>query len=541
MANDVSTSFFTEYTLNKPQSQAVEAAVAAAETARNATQALYDALIASGLDGSTLSPEDVAAILAAKDAAVNAKNQAATSAATVETAKTATLSAASAAQGYRDDARAAAASVGDIQEAVDAGVATIQAAASDVEEVAGQAIQAKDDAVAASASAVVASDLASRMANEVAGVEVLPGKYSGYHYLEACRAAATVAASFRKKVLGNQPGNVYTITAADFFSTIEMNVTNATTVKLPVNLWQTVEPDGAPTEAWARFRRHKDSTAIVTFEADSTSTILDPVILAQQVFVYASEPATTDPVGTHTISVPAGSNRRIAFLLHVTHNNVKDPRNTTLAATNTTGLTKAAGDSSTGNYAGTTPVDACLWEASVSGSSTVDVTITLTNDGTVLAYVLYVLVASNTSAFQASPVNSTVTTADTQHELTLTPSDAKSVSIFLISHRGHDALPLTAGLSGGTLFASGKTPRSRNTKDLSYIAGYKISATAVASTFTSTSAKSERGAVTGVIMRPNSSTVSAVLTTPDGATLSSAGKACTIFAHSDGANYTKEG
>jgi hypothetical protein len=423
--------------------------------------------------------------------------------------------------------------------------ATVDAQEAAIEDISGQVTEDADSSNAAANTAVAAADLADRMANEVPGVEVLPGKFSGNHYLEATRAAAAIAASFKKRVMADAgfPGGAYTVNNNDLFRTLELNITAPVNIKLPVNLWQVLDEDGNPTEAWIRFRRHKDSTAIPTFIADSVPVVLNPAVLATGIFPFAAEPAITSPTHNYVFNVPAGTGRRVCFLLQAIYDtpNPVAARNTILTASGTTGLTKAGADSSNQNYTQGNALGSSLWEAQVTGTSAAAIAISITPDGNLLSYVLYALAANNALSFQASPVNLSIATIDTQHELTLTPIDNKSINVFLIGHQGNDALPLTAGLSGGTLVASGKTPKARASKDIAYVAGYHFVPVAAAQTYTSTSAKAAKGAVTGVIIRPDTAgMVTSVLTAPDGATLTAAGRACTICAHSDGINYTKE-
>jgi hypothetical protein len=453
-------------------------------------------------------------------------------------AKAAAEAAAAAAEASAADAQAS-------EDHVEALSATIDAQEAAIEDISEQVTEDGNTANASANTAVAAADLADRMANEVVGVEVLPGKFSAFHYLEATRAAAAIAASFKKRVLtdANFPGGNYTINNNDLFRTLELNITAPANVKLPVNLWQVLDEDGGVTEAWTRFRRHKDSTAVATFIPDSVPVVLNPAVLSTQIFTFAAEPAVTSPTHNYVFNVPAGSSRRACFLLQALYDSPNPPgaRNTVLTASGTTGLTKAAADSSSTNYTTAGALCSTIWEAQVTGTSAAAISIAITPDGSILSYVLYCLAASNTLSFQASPVNLSVGTIDTQHELTLTPIDNKSISVFLIGHQGNDALPLTAGLSGGTLVASGKTPKSRAAKDISYVAGYHFVSPAAAKTYTSTSAKVARGGTTGVIIRPDTAgTVVSILTAPGGATLAAAGRACTICIHSDGINYTKE-
>jgi hypothetical protein len=457
----------------------------------------------------------------------------------------ATLAARDAALAAQAAAEAAAAGAQEIDDHVTALSATIDSQEAAIEEISGQVTEDANSSNANANAAVAAADLADRMANEVVGVEVLPGKYSGNNYLEATRAAAAIAASFKKRVLVNAdfPGGILIINNNHLFRTVELNLTTGVpVVKLPVNLWQVLDENGDPTEAWIRFRMHKDATVFPTFVPDSVPVVLNPAVLATGVFPFAAEPAVASPPHAFTFDVPAGNSRRVCFLLQATYDTPNPAvRNTVLTASGLTGLTKVGADSSSQNYTQGGAICSSLWEAQVTGTSEVAIAGSLTPDGSVLSYVLYALAASNTLSFQATPVNASLTTVDTQHELTLTPVDDKSIAVFLLGHQGNDALPLTAGLGGGTLVASGKTPKSRSSKDISYVAGYDFVATAAAKIYTSTSAKAAKGAVTGVILRPNTAgMVTAVLTAPGGATLPAAGRACTLCIHSDGINYTKE-
>ena len=367
------------------------------------------------------------------------------------------------------------------------------------------------------------------------------GNFSALHYQAKAADTARAAPYLSEKIIDDTVSSPYTLLPEDKNRCLVFTRSTALTVKCPQNWHNSPALDGSGSQAWVSCVRL--GSGLITFTNESTTTVLTPTIIAADWFIYNTSlippPAYT---GTHTLSVPAGSNRKFWAAVFPIFESNKVGRNSVLTATNITGLTKVISDTSTGNYAATSvsPLVVAVWTGTMADSTTSStVTITVTPDADPHSYILFTGVVSNGAAITGAVGTSSTTNSATVDRAMTTTVD-KSMVLFGMNLQGGDVLPLV--LSGpGTQFANGRTG-SRGVKDCGFIMGSHYAPTAGTFTYTMTSDLDDQGGSFGVIVTPNTgSLVASTLLTPDGATLSAAGKCCTIRARSDGSSFIKEG
>jgi len=397
---------------------------------------------------------------------------------------------------------------------------------------------------AAQQSALDASDaaeLATQEASAPKGTLLPSGNYSSLHYSEVAKDTARAASSLTEKIIGNSVASPYTLTAADKNMCLVFTRSTPLTVICPLNWHNDPALDGSPSQAWVDCVRL--GSGLITFTNESSTSVLTPTVIARDDFVYnTSVPLPPAYTGNHTLTVPAGTGRKFWAALFTIYESNKTGRSATLTATNVTGLTKNISDTSTGNYAETSvsPLPVAVWSGSLADSDTsTTVAMTVTPDADPHSYVLYVGVVSNGAAVTGAVANSSTDNAPSV-DRTITTTIDKSMVIFGMNIQGGDTQPLT--LTGpGTQRFNGRTG-SRGVKDFGFVLGDHYAPTAGNFTYTMTSDQSDQRASFAIIITPNTGTlVASTLLAPDGATLSAAGKCCTIRARSDGTSFIKQG
>lgn len=529
MAGTPSSSFFQEYSLTESQSATVEAALEEMNDILNQVRLIRDSINGLGEIG----PDDIAALLQAKVDAEAAADIATAAADTVGTAATDAVNAAALAEGHRTSAEAA------------ANVATAKADL--ITDAVASATASAASAAQSEANAALRAGEADRAANEEEDVQILPGRYSANHYLRKAEEATQQGSAFIRRTYSTgdarMTGNNFVIGIDDLFKLNELKCTANTTVTLMPNLWTTLAADGSPTEAWIRLRLHKDSTNKFTLTPYGTPVPQAVQKLKSQVFTYAASPAVSGYSGSHSITVPAGTNRKIGFLMHATFATAKTGRNSTLTCSASDNLLKLKGDTATGNFSAAAGVDACVWVCDLDDSTTpTDHTIVLSPDADPVAYVLAAFAVGNCASTELDTAVSN-TSAATTKSITTDPTDTLSYVIGMMSFLGSDALPITntfpsAAISEGV----GKTPLSRTGQDIAYsfFSESRLTDNA-AHTYTATSAKAIKGASCGLVFRPSSVITSSVtLTAPDGADVTAAGTSIVVTIASDGLTYVRE-
>ena len=526
----LSSSLFSEFALDESQTVTVQEILAQMVAIRDFTQSLVDNLAELG----DISPEDIVTLLAARDAAVAAQAAAEDAASSIGSVADDVFDARDSAAGASAAAVSSAA-----QSAIDA--ATVAASLS-------TASLAASSAASAAALASQRAIEADKAANAPEDEQITPGRYSTNHYLRKAETATQAGSAFTVVNLKTGDdlltGNTYTLRLSDLFKTLVFELTADTNVILPANLWSTLNALGEPTEAWIRLRLHIDSTHDLILVEDGTAAVLDVTELYTNVFTYAAEPAVTDYVGSHSITIPAGVGRYVAFLAHTTFATTKSPRVSALTVSDSEAVTKAAGDTSTSNFSSGGAVDTAIWVAELADSLVPTThTVAYTGDDNPLAYVLGVLGVGNSSGHELAAAATLPTAANTQ-SVDVDPTDERSRIAYLLSHVGSDALPLTPTVPAGTtVHYNTKTGLSRALKDLAFTFGTQLVAVgdAASRTYAQASAKSVKGGRTSIVFKPDIAIVPTVtLVAADGATVTTPGKSIVITAASDGQTYYRE-
>lgn len=392
-------------------------------------------------------------------------------------------------------------------------------------------------------SAFEAADFAEKSnqhASAPRGTLLEDGTYSSLHYSELSRDYGRSAALIPEKEIDGTVSSPYTLVEEDKFRTLVFTRSTALTVICPQNWNTSPASDGSSSQAWVDAVR--TGSGLITFTGQATTTTLTPTVIARDNFVatFSAEPPTAQ-VGNHSIVVPAGNNRKIVFQLYAIYGSNKTGRSATLTATNTSSLSKPFADTSRGSYGNTTdsPLPVVQWTANMADSATATtVAIVVTPDDDPYCYVLIVTAISNAAAL-LGPIGSSATANSTTVTVPVTTPMDKCLVIGGMNIQGGDVIPLT--LSGpGTQRFNGRTG-SRGVKDFGYVSFEHYAETAGTYNYVMTSDQSDQGAYLAIYATPNtSSLVASTLVAADGATLSAAGKCCTIRARSDGVTFIKD-
>lgn len=385
----------------------------------------------------------------------------------------------------------------------------------------------------ASAAAQVAAISAQAWASSPAGQVVGAGLESALSY--AARAAAvassTLAMPVRDLLDADFAGGNYSLRAADLGYVLRCNNASAGNIVLPAGLWTGPGPTADHSIAAAKVLNK--GAGGVTFS--TASSVIAPQRLIDQSFAFTVATALATKTGSHSVSVPAGSNRTVIIMSMSIHSVAVASGDITLTATNTAGLTKSVTEQGSGLFSALQPCGA-LWKATIAGTAATTVVVAPVYPN-VYAYVLWVLVCANVASVTGTTGTAAVSAGTPDASLALTPAEAKDMLVFGYSMCGGDALPLV--LAGGITPTQAQTGNSggvRTGKDIAYITGYEVVPNTSVETYTFNNASLGRpGVKLGAILKP--ATAASVTLNGSPGTMSTVGQMADILAEDDGVTY----
>lgn len=420
------------------------------------------------------------------------------------------------------------------------------------------ASSADDDATTADASA----SLARLLASAPRGVPITLGDgsvvFSALSYSGDAADIAKLAASLPVKDVtegtlrldGSTPfisSGVLLLAPEDLFWTIHLKNASAVQVKFPTNLW--TQPSNAGYQSLAPIRFVKLGAGAVTFAAAAGSGTLDPTVLLLQWYFYRGP--TVGPGGPGdaaqdrtlpTLTVPAGSNRKAAFLVSCCYSSgTVTGRDTTLSVTNISGSTAhPTAGIGTGFFSNSDPnrLDAFTFSLNDAAAPTTHVP-TFHTPADLLTISGLFAVLSNASAL-GTPVSAQ--SPSTGHvDVALTPAEAHGRNVVAFFGQGSASDPI--GVNRGTVITGGKTGGTA-AKDQAYAGTHELRTDTTTITYTGTEAGAGLAtpvlrptAGLGLTFRPTTVGGGSVLTSDAGhTTLGVANGEAWIEAHSDGTN-----
>lgn len=421
---------------------------------------------------------------------------------------------------------------------VEPGLKSAKANAGDAATYANQAATVVANVGSVVTQAEAARDSADAFANAPPGTEIVPGKFSGNHYLDQVVKSAVIAAKIPKKEVrdADLTAGKYTVQVADVNKYLTMLNTTAAAIVLPAGLSTGPGPGGSPAVSFLHVVRR--GAGAVTFEAGGGAGGLNALVASEQLFTFGQTTGASKSF-SHTASIPAGTKRRVAVLLFAITDVGGSGGAVTASATNTTAFTKVLADTTDGYFNLNGPLSA-QWVGTLADSAAATSVVVSGTIGNCLTYALWVVGLKDTSgttgsAGAAPSVAATVTR-------TLTPLEAGSVNLFGLAVQGADAQPVALTSSGTPTGAQNtKTPGARTAKDFAFIFGYEARSNTTAVTYTATTAKTTGSATSqGLIVRPDTTAATVTITGGGTPSLSAIGKHANVYVDSDGVTYDVE-
>lgn len=372
-----------------------------------------------------------------------------------------------------------------------------------------------DQAVTAASDAEAATQLAQRWANELPGVEVQPGDFSGRHFANTAEALLASAPIMQARTFGPHSGEAGADSVTQTFNNVLLDFGRAiivkraasrpTKLKLAAGLYTgPPRPDADLALAPILLINQSGAGSYCEIEGPDAAGggLLEPAVIASGSDTL--QDTTGGPAAvqrTITLDVPAGSNRRVWVLAGtIFHTTIPTPAHVLSSPNaNVTGITQR-GTAGTGNQAGTAPILATQFEAVIAGSAAVPgCQFKLDVQAVWSSFFWMVKVVQNVSGTEdyACVARAGAVTDET---VAFSPSQPESMVLSWVLQQGAGANPIA--LTPNDSIQQGKTPGSRSAKDFAYAVAVDSDRPASNQVYSGSSAAASPAVIGGMVFLP---------------------------------------